>query len=178
MKQLELLKEVVPAATRIAVLLPSDSPLYGATVQHLQTAARRLRIDLHLMEIRDPATELERAFAALALERVDALFGLVSTFTPHRTRIVELVAASRLPATYNQRSFMEAGGLMSYTVDSDALGRRAAIMVGKILDGAKPADVPAEYPMKFHLAINLKTAKALGITMPPSLLLLADEVLQ
>jgi len=178
MKQLELLKEVVPAATRMAVLLPPASPLYGVTVQNLQAAARQLRIDLYLMEIRDPATELERAFAALALERVDALFGLVTPFTPHRTRIVELVAASRLPATYNVRSFVEAGGLMSYNVDSAALRRRAAIMVGKILGGAKPADIPAEYPMKFHLAINLKTAKALGITIPPHILVLADEVIQ
>jgi putative tryptophan/tyrosine transport system substrate-binding protein len=177
-KQLELLKEVVPAATRVAVLLPLDSPLYGTVVQNLQTAAQRSRIDLHLMEIRDPATELERAFAALAREPVDAFFGLVSTFTPHRTRIVELVAASRLPATYNQRSFVEAGGLMSYTVDSAALGRRVGIMVGKILGGATLADIPAEYPTKFHLALNLKTAKALGMTIPPHLFVLADEVIQ
>jgi len=178
MKQLELLKEVVPAATRIAVLIPPDSPLYGTAVQHLQAAAQRLKIDLHLMEIRDPATELERAFAALALERVDALFGLVSTFIPHRTRIVELVAASRLPATYNMRSFVEAGGLMSYNVDFAAMSRRVAIMIDKILRGATPADIPAEFPMKLHLAINLKTAKALGITIPAHLLVLADEVIQ
>jgi len=177
-KRLELLKEVVPAATRVAVLLPLDSPLYGVSVQHLQTAAQRLRIDLHLMAIRDAATELEPTFAALARERVDALYGLVATLIPHRTRIVELAAASRLPAIYNQRAFVEAGGLMFYNVDLAALLRRVAIMVGKILGGATPAAIPAEYPTKFHLAINLRTAKALGITMPPSLLLLADEVIQ
>jgi putative ABC transport system substrate-binding protein len=178
MKQLELLKEVVPAATRMAVLVNPDAALYGVAVQNLQAAAQRLRIDLYLMEVRDPATELDRAFAALAHERVDALFGLVATLMSHRTRIVELVAASRLPATYNVQSFVEAGGLMSYNVDLDALRRRAGIMVGKILGGAKPAGIPAEYPMKFHLAINLATAKALGMTIPPHLLLLADEVIQ
>jgi putative ABC transport system substrate-binding protein len=178
MKQLELLKEVVPAATRVAVLLPLDTPLYGVAVQHAQAAAQRLRLDLYLMAIRDPATELERAFAALARERVDAFFGLVSAFTRHRTQIVELVAASRLPAIYNNRLFVETGGLMSYTPDREALRRRAAIMVGKILGGAKPADIPAEYPTKFHLALNLKTAKALGMTILPHLLVLADEVIQ
>ena len=178
MKQLELLKEVVPAATRIAVLIPPDSPLYGTAVQHLQAAAQRLKIDLHLMEIRDPATELEPAFAALAREPVDAFFGLVTAFVPHRTRIVELVAAHRLPALYNVRAFVEAGGLMSYNVDVVARNRRVAIMVDKILRGATPADIPAEYPTKFHLAINLKTAKALGITIPAHLLVLADEVIQ
>jgi ABC-type uncharacterized transport system substrate-binding protein len=178
MKQLELLKEVVPAATRIAVLVIPDSPLYESAVQNLQAAARRLNIDLHLMEIRDPTTDLERTFAALAHERVDAFFGYVSLLVPHRTRIVELLAASRLPATYNERSFVQAGGLMSYNVDYAALGRRVAIMVDKILRGASPADIPAEFPMKLHLAINLKTAKALGITIPAHLLVLADEVIQ
>jgi len=178
MKQLELLKEVVPAATRIAVLVTPDSPLHGAAVQNLQAAARRLSIDLYLMEIRDPTTDLERAFAALAHERVDAFLGYVATLVPHRTRIVELVAASRLPATYNVRSFVQAGGLMSYNVDFAAMGRRVAFMVDKILRGASPADIPAEFPMKLHLAINLKTAKALGITIPAHLLVLADEVIQ
>jgi ABC-type uncharacterized transport system substrate-binding protein len=178
MKQLELLKEVVPAATRVAVLLPPDSPLAGISVQTLQGIAQRLRMELYLMEVRDPATELERAFTALARARVDVFFGLVSTFTPHRIRIVELVAASRLPAIYNAPSFVEVGGLMSYTEDAAAKRRRAGMMVGKILGGATPADMPAEYPMKFHLALNLKTAKALGITIPPHLLVLADEVIQ
>jgi putative ABC transport system substrate-binding protein len=178
MKQLELLKEVVPAATRIAVLVTPDSPLNASAVQNLQAAARRLHIDLHLMEIRDPTTDLERAFAALAHERVDAFFGYVATLIPYRTRIVELVAARRLPAAYNVRSFVEAGGLMSYTVDFTAMGRGVAIMVDKILRGATPADIPAEYPMKLLLAINLKTAKALGVTIPAHLLVLADEVIQ
>jgi putative ABC transport system substrate-binding protein len=178
-KMLELLKEVVPAATRIAVLVNGDHPLYRPAVHHLQAAARRLRVDLYFMEVRDLATDLERAFAALAHERVDALCGLVDpSFTPYRTRIVELVAARRLPATYNYRSFVEAGGLMSYIEDSATQARSASVMVDKILRGTKPADIPAEFPIKFALTINLKTAKALGITMPPSLLLLADEVIR
>ena len=104
--------------------------------------------------------------------------GYVGSLIPHRTRIVELVAARRLPAAYNARSFVEAGGLMSYNVDVAAMRRRVVIMVDKILRGATPADIPAEYPMKLHLAINLKTAKALGITIPAHLLILADEVIQ
>jgi putative ABC transport system substrate-binding protein len=178
-KMLELLKEVVPAATRVAVLVTLNHPLYGTAVQHLQVATRQLRMDLHLMEVRDPATDLEHAFAALAHERVDALLMLGDpALEPHRARIVELVGASRLPATYGMRTFVEAGGLMSYTADSATQARSASVMVGKILRGTKPADIPAEFPLKFRLTINLKTAGALGITIPPHLLVLADEVIQ
>jgi putative tryptophan/tyrosine transport system substrate-binding protein len=129
--------------------------------------------------VRDPATDLERAFAALAHERVDALCMLGDpAFTPYRTRIVELVAAGRLPATYGSRGFVEAGGLMSYTQDSAAMARRAGVMVGKMLRGTKPADIPAEFPMQFELTINLKTAKVLGLTIPQHILTLADRVIQ
>jgi len=179
-KLLELLKEVVPAATRIAVLVPVDNPTYKA-VGHkaLQATARLLKVDLHIMEVRDPATDLERAFAALAHERVDAFSMLnAPSFSPHIPRIVALVAESRLPAIYNNRPYMQAGGLMAYEPDRLAIQRRVGIMVGKILQGAKPADIPAEYPMKFELSINLKTAKALGLTMPPTLLFQADEIIQ
>jgi ABC-type uncharacterized transport system substrate-binding protein len=178
-KPLELLKEVVPTATRVAVLVTPHHPLYGAVLPKLQAAARLLRIDLHLMEVRDPATNLERAFAVLVHERVDALCMLGDqALVPHRTRIVELVAARRLPATYGLRTFVEAGRLMSYTVDSAARDRSASVMVGKILRGTKPADIPAEFPIKFQLTINLKTAQALGITIPATLLLQADEVIK
>jgi putative ABC transport system substrate-binding protein len=137
-----------------------------------------VQVDLHLMEVRDPATELERVFAALAHTRIDALclIGDMS-FMPHRARIVELVAASRLPAIYLHRPYVQAGGLMSYEPDPLAIQRRAGIMVGKILQGAKPADIPAESPMKYELTINLKTARALGLTMPPHILSLADAVI-
>jgi putative ABC transport system substrate-binding protein len=179
-KHLELLKEVVPAATRVAVLVNPTSPAYEALgLKALQTAARLLQVDLHLMPVRDPATELERTFAALASERVEALYvAQDSSFVPHIPQIVELVAQSRLPAIYGMRPYVNVGGLMSYEVDLRAVMRRAGVMVGKILRGANPADIPAEYPMKHELIINLKTAKALGLTMPPHLLSLADEVRQ
>ena len=157
----------MPAATRVAVLVTPHHPLYGVALSKLQAAAQLLRIDLHLMEVREPATDLERAFAALVHARVEALCMLGDqALVPHRTRIVELVAASRLPATYGNRTFVEAGGLMSYTVDSAARDRSASAMVDKILRGIKPADIPAEFPIKFRLTINLKTAQALGITIP------------
>jgi putative ABC transport system substrate-binding protein len=178
-KTLELLKEVVPAATRVAVLVTPNHPLYGTVLPKLQAAARLLRIDLHRMEVRDPATDLERAFATLAHERVDALCMLGDqSFDPHRTRIVELVAARRLPAIYGSQALVRAGGLMSYTSDSDPLARSASVMVDKILRGSKPADIPAEFPIKFKLIINLTTAQALGLTIPPSLLFQADEILR
>jgi putative ABC transport system substrate-binding protein len=178
-KSLELLKEVVPAATRMAVVVNPDHPLYGASRQKLQATARLLQVGLHFMEVRDPATELARVFAALAHTHIEALCVIGDmSFLPHRARLVELVAASQLPAIYLHRPYVHAGGLMSYEPDPLAMQRRAGIMVGKILQGAKPADIPAEAPMKYELTINLKTAKALGITMPPALLLLADEVIQ
>ena len=179
-KHFELLKEVVPAATRVAVLVNPAYPAYEARgLQALQTAARLLQVDLYLMQVRDPATELERAFAALASERVDALYVAQDpSFVPYIPRIVDLVAKSRLPAIYLSRPYVNAGGLMSYEADLRAIMRRAGVMVGKILRGAKPADIPAEYPVKHELIINLKTAKALGLTMPPHLLSLADEVRQ
>ena len=175
----ELLKEVVPPATRFGVLVDPDNPVYGIARKTVQGAAQVLKVDLYFMEVRDPATELERAFAALAHEHVDALYitGAVS-FLPHRTRIVQLVAERRLPAAYPYKSYVEVGGLMSYEPDPLAIFRRVGAIVGQILRGAKPADIPAEYPMKFALSLNLKTAKALGLTIPPHILALADEVLQ
>jgi putative ABC transport system substrate-binding protein len=179
-KRWEILKEVVPAATRIAVLQPVDNPTYKAlNPKEHQPAARLVQVDFYLMEVRDSATNLEHAFAALAHERVDAL--LVNhdpSFTPHIPRIVALVAESRLPASYPLASYVQAGGLMAYREDHLAIRRRAGVMVGKILQGTKPADIPAEYPTQFRLSINLKTAQALGITIPRHLLMLADEVIR
>jgi putative ABC transport system substrate-binding protein len=178
-KQVELLKEVAPAATRVAALKDSTHPLYEASTTRLQAVTRSLGLDLHLVAVRDPATELERAFTALVHERVDAIYIEPNpTFPPYHAQIVELVAQSQLPAIYPVRSYVVAGGLMSYEADCPALAQRAGHFVGKILQGAKPADLPVEQPMKYHLAINLKTAQALGITIPPLLLLLADEVIQ
>jgi putative ABC transport system substrate-binding protein len=179
-KNLELLKEVVPTATRVAVLVNPANPAWQAAgLKVLRTTAGLLPVDLHLMQVRDPATELAPAFAALASESVDALYVAQDpSFVPHATRIVELVNASRLPAIYLYRTYVQTGGLMSYEMDPLDIQRRAGVMVGKILRGAKPGDIPAEYPVKYELSINLKTAKSLGLTIPPHLLSLADEVIQ
>jgi putative ABC transport system substrate-binding protein len=178
-KQVELLKEVAPAATRVAALKDPTHPLYEASTARLQAVTQSLGLDLHLVTVRDPANELEGAFAALVHERVDALYIEPNpTFPPYQAQIVHLVAKSQLPAIYPGRSYVVAGGLMSYEADCPAQAQRAGHFVGKILQGAKPAELPVELPMKYHLAINLKTAQALGITIPPSLLVLADEVIQ
>jgi putative ABC transport system substrate-binding protein len=178
-KVLELLKEVIPTMTHVAVLVNPDNPGFPIGAKALQAATQTLRVHLHLMEVRDPATELDRAFAALAPQGVDALYiAGDASFLPYRTQIVERVATTQLPAIYAYGSYVEAGGLLSYAADPLAITRRAGVMVGKILGGTKPADIPVEFPMKFVLTINLKTAKVLGLTMPPSLLLLADEVIQ
>jgi putative ABC transport system substrate-binding protein len=187
-KLLELLKEVAPHAARVAML---GNPTYtaydqtrggnflAAALQARQAAATALGLQVQEVPVRDPATELADVFAALAHEPVDAFYVWGDQlFLRHRAQIVAQVAQSRLPAIYGNRVFVEEGGLMSYQADEAAMLRRAGHFVGKILQGAKPADLPVEQPLKYHLAINLKTAKALGITIPPSLLVLADEVIQ
>ena len=131
-----------------------------------------------LLDVRE-ASELDGAFAAMAQERAEALVVLNDPlFLTHRTRLMELTGAYRLPTIYGNREYVEAGGLMAHGTNFRENFRRAAVYVDKILKGANPADLPIEQPMKFELVLNLKTAKALGITMPPSLLLLADEVIQ
>jgi putative ABC transport system substrate-binding protein len=178
-KQFELLKEVAPTVTRVAAIEDPTRPFHEGAIMRLQAVTRSLGLDLHLVAVRDPATELERAFAGLIHERVDAIrIAAGPPFSSYQAQIVDLVAKSQLPAVYPFRSYVEAGGLMSYEADCPALARRAGNLVGKILQGTKPAELPVEQPMKYHLAINLKTAKALGITIPPSLLVLADEVIQ
>jgi putative ABC transport system substrate-binding protein len=178
-KQFELLKEVAPVATRVAVLVDPTHPAHALRIPEFQSVTRSLGLDLHLVEVRDPPNELERAFATLAHERIDAILVAAGpTFPPYRAQIVALVAKSQRPALYPSQADVRAGGLMSYDTDCPALAQRAGHLVGKILQGAKPAELPVELPLKYHLAINLRTAKALGITIPPSLLLLADEVIQ
>jgi putative ABC transport system substrate-binding protein len=144
----------------------------------VNVAARSLGVQLQLLEARGP-NEFDGAFAAMATERVGALLVLSDViFNAHRTRLADLAARSRLPAAYGVRESVEAGGLMSYGPSFLDLFRRSATFVDKILRGAKPADLPVEQPTKFELVINAKTAKALGLTIPPSLLRRADEVIQ
>ena len=177
-KRLEILKEAVPGATRVAVLFsPSPSPA-PALREERAREAQSLGIMLRWVEVRDP-NEFEEAFSVMSRERFDA-FVLPShgAFYAHRTRVVELAAMHRLPAMYIERGWVDAGGLMSYGASFSHVWQRAAVLVDKILKGAKPADLPVEQSMGFELVINLKTAKALGLTIPPTLLFQADEVIK
>jgi len=177
-KGLELLKEIVPKVRRVAILSNPASPVQPLFIREVKVAARSLGVQLQLLEARGP-NEFDGAFAAMAKERVGALLVVADgLFILHRTRLADLAARSRLPAIYGYREHVEAGGLMSYGSSLRDLWRRAATYVDKILKGAKPADLPVEQPTKFELVINLKTAKALGLTIPPSVLIRADEVIQ
>ena len=179
-KRLELLKDAVPSATRVAVLGNPDTYLImgNPMLPILHEAAQAFAVELHVFEVRDPQ-EFEDAFAAMSQWRAEALLILADgMFFSQRTRIVALATQSRLATIYEAREFVEAGGLMSYGMSFPDVWRRAATYVAKLLKGTKPADLPVEQPRKFELILNLKTARALGMTMPPSLLLLADEVIQ
>jgi len=177
-KWVELLKETVPQLARITVLWDPTNRSSAAHMTGIQSAARALGVTLQSLEVRDP-NALEPAFAAMTRERADALIVPVGPWVSvHRQQLVALAATSRLPAMYGMREFVEAGGLMAYGPSVPDMFRRAATYVDKILKGAKPADLPVEQPMKFELVINLKTAKALGLTIPPMLLFQADEVIQ
>jgi putative ABC transport system substrate-binding protein len=177
-KQLQILKETVPHASRLAVLWNPAEPGSARQMREVEAAARSLGVRLQILEARGPE-EFDSAFAAMARERAEALLvARDTTFLVHRTRLAELALKGRLPTMYNLREMVEAGGLMAYGVNMTDFIGRAAAYVDKILRGAKPADLPVEQPTKFELVINLKAAKALGITVPQSLLLRADEVIQ
>jgi putative tryptophan/tyrosine transport system substrate-binding protein len=177
-KWLELLKEVLPKVSRVAVLVNPANPASIGYLTVLRGAAQKLGVKLQPQEIREPG-QLDSVFATMVAERADALIVVVDPLTVrHRGRIIELATANRLPAMYGFREFVDAGGLMAYGVNVPYLCRRAAVFVDKILKGAKPADLPVEQPTTFELVINLKTAKALGLTIPQSVLLRAGEVIQ
>jgi putative ABC transport system substrate-binding protein len=177
-KELELLREVVPKVSRVAVLWNPANPGNVHQLRAAETAARALGLRLQPQEARRPS-EIDRAFAAMARERAGALLVLLdSIFYNQRERIADLAAKNRLPAIYGLSLHAEAGGLMAYGANRFDISRRAAGYVDRILKGAKPADLPVEQPTKFELFINLKTAKALGLTIPQTLLQRADEVLQ
>jgi putative ABC transport system substrate-binding protein len=177
-KRLALLKEVVPHASRIAILSKPANPSHALELREVEAAARPLRLQLHRLEVRSPE-EFDSVFAAMVRERPDGLLVLVdSMFGMHRTRLADLAAKHRLPTMHGVREFVEAGGLMAYGVNLVDYVQGAASYVDKILKGAKPADLPIGQPTKFELVINLKTAKALGLTLPPSLLQRADQVIE
>jgi putative ABC transport system substrate-binding protein len=176
-KRLELLREIVPKLGRLAVLANVNVPDGAMTVREVQAIARQLGIDVAALEIRQ-AEDIAQAFETLKV-RPDALFvvGDPLTFT-NRVRINTLAQSARLPTMYSMRAFVAAGGLMSYGTNFPDLFRRAAEFSDKILRGAKPADIPVEQPTKFDLIINLVTARALGLAVPATLLVRADEVIE
>jgi len=176
-KEIALLKEVVPSVRLVAILSNPTNPAHGFAIKKIKAAAEQLGVQLQLVEA-GKLEQLDRAFAAMAKERVDAVLVIADgLFGFQRKRVAELAAKHRLPATYGLSESVEAGGLMSYGPNRLDSHRRGALLVDKILRGAKPADLPVEQPTKFELVINLRTAKALGLTMPPSLLQRADQVI-
>jgi len=180
-KWLELLKQAVPGVSRVAALRQPgamDDRTEKDMLEGADVAARKLGVRLQFVEARGPA-DFQRAFSDMARARAGALtVRPAPMFMSERRRLVDLAAENRLPTVYPWREFVDAGGLMAYGPNLAGLYRRAATYVDKILKGAKPADLPIEQPSKFELVINLKTAKALGLTIPQSLLLRADEVIQ
>jgi putative ABC transport system substrate-binding protein len=176
-KRLELLKRVIPKARRIAVLVDSTfGPSAG--LQGLQVAARSRGLELQILEVRGPA-DFGAAFRSARNAHAEGLVVLASPLlNAHRKSLIRHAANSRLPATYEVRGFVEDGGLMSYGPDFADMYRRSATYVDKILRGAKPADLPVEQASRFDLVVNLRTAKALGLTIPESILLTADEVIR
>jgi ABC-type uncharacterized transport system substrate-binding protein len=177
-KHLELLKEAVPNLSRVAVLSNPANPMHIVRLREVEVAGRSLRVQLQILKAQGPE-EFDSAFAAMTRARAGALYVVGDPmFIQHRRRLAELAAKSRLPAVYELKDHAEAGGLMVYGPSTLDMYRRAATYVDKILKGAKPGDLPVEQPTKFELVINLKTAKALGLTIPPSVLARADEVIQ
>ena len=177
-KRLELLKEIVPQLSRVAILGTSTVPGHARFLKETEPAAGALRLQLQFLDVLDPK-DIETAFRAANKGRADGLVVLSGpVLSSHRARVLDLGVESRLPAIHNFPEWVEAGGLMTYGVNLNDLYRRAAIYVDKILKGAKPGDLPVEQPTKFELIINLKTAKQIGLTIPPNVLVRADKVIR
>jgi putative ABC transport system substrate-binding protein len=178
-KRLELLKEAIPGASRVAVLWNPDGPAKVREFKSIESSARGLALDIQSLEVRGPDPNIEGALRKAAAWRAHALLVLGNPLTlAHRTQIVSQATKLRLPSTYDSLQFVETGGLMAYGPNFKHLYGRAAAYVEKILKGARPGDLPVEQPRTFELVINLKTAKALGLTIPPSLLARADQVIE
>jgi putative ABC transport system substrate-binding protein len=177
-KRLEILRTLAPGISRFAILWDSSNPGMAARVRETKIAADQSHVLLHVVGPRN-LDELEAAFAELLDQRPDALLVTTEAFTrQHLTRILDFANRNKMPAMFEDSSFVEAGGLMSYGPDYEEVFRTAAVFVDKILRGAKPADLPIEQPTKFQLVINLKTAKSLSIELPPNLLTMADRVIE
>ena len=177
-KRLELLTEIVPKLSRVAVLGSSSNPGNGQSLKETELAAGAFGVKLQYLDVLGPR-DIESVFGAASNGRADAVLVLASPIlNSRRTQVVELAVKRRFPAVYDRREFVEDGGLMSYGVSVVDLDRRVATYVDKILKGAKPADLPVEQPTKFEFVINLKTAKQIGLTIPPNVLVRADKVIK
>jgi putative tryptophan/tyrosine transport system substrate-binding protein len=176
-KQLELLKEIVPKLSRMAVLGTSTRPGNARSLRETELAAAAFGVKLQYLDVVGPK-DIDTAFREAGMARADAVLMLVATGVPQRNQVVELAVKSRLPVISGRPELVEAGGLMTYGASFNDLYRRAATYVDNILKGAKPADLPVEQPAKFELLINLKTAKQIGLTIPPNVLSRADRVIK
>jgi putative ABC transport system substrate-binding protein len=177
-KRLELMRELIPSLVQVGFLVNPDSPVTATDISSMEEAARTLMMQVTVAKATS-VREFEPAFASLATSKVQAL--IVNTdafFASRRDNLVALAARFAIPTSYSTRSYMSAGGLISYTTNAGEMYEQAGVYVGRILRGAKPADLPIVQPTKFVLIINLKTAKALGLTVPPTLLARADEVIE
>jgi putative ABC transport system substrate-binding protein len=177
-KRMELLKEAVPKAARIAVLWNSNDQGMTLRYREIEKAARLLHVEVQALGVREPH-DFDTAFSTMARQRPDAMFLVADALTSlNRKRFIEFAATQRIPAMYEADFLVRDGGLMSYGPNVEDTFRQAALYIDRILKGAKPADLPAQQPTMYVLAVNLKTASTLGLTIPPSLLLRANEVVQ
>jgi putative ABC transport system substrate-binding protein len=177
-KKVELFKEILPKITRVGFIWNPANPANALALKETEAAAREVRWQLQSVEVRGP-DEFEAAFSAMTKARAAAVIVQSDqSFRGKLTRLAELAVKNRLPTMLPQSEYVEAGGLMSYGENLTERYRRAAVFVDKILKGAKPADLPVEQPMKFELVINLKTAKQIGLTIPPNVLVRADRVIR
>jgi putative ABC transport system substrate-binding protein len=178
-KRMELLKEVIPRMSSVGVLWDAGSPGVLVGFKEYESAARTLKLEFQSLEVRGPNADIEGAFQAAAKNRVKPVIAVSTVLTTaYQKQIVEFAIKNRVPLMAESRNMIEAGGLLSYSADDAESFRRAAVYVDKILKGAKPADLPIEQPTKFELVINLKTAKQIGLTIPPNVLARADRVIK
>jgi putative ABC transport system substrate-binding protein len=177
-KRLEILREVLPKLSRLAVIGTSTNPAHAQVIKEVELAAKAFGVKLHYLDVLD-SKDIETAFRSAIKGRVDGVLVLTSAIlVPQRVQIAELAVKNGLPAIYSNSQYIEAGGLMFYGVNVLDLDRRAATYIDKILKGRTPADLPVEQPMKFEFIINLKTAKQIGLTIPPNVLVRADKVIR
>jgi putative ABC transport system substrate-binding protein len=178
-KRLELLKELIPGMSQVGLIWDANAPPQFVGIKEYEAAAVALKIRIQSLEVRGPDPNLESAFQAAIRQRANAIIMITNpVLTRYAKRIVEFALNNRLPSMYERLDYVEAGGLVSYAANDTESYRRAAVYVDKILKGAKPGELPVEQPTKFELAINLKTAKQIGLTIPPHVLARADRVIR